>query len=51
MKTTDPVYWEPERLIEARAALSAARDRGKGRIFETALAMVESAVHKASINN
>jgi hypothetical protein len=50
MKTTDPVYWEAEQLIEAKNALAAARDHGKGHIYQTALAMIESAVHKASIS-
>lgn len=44
-KTTDPVEWEKEKLLEAKEALHAAQHH---RAFENALAMIESAVHKAS---
>ncbi len=48
-KTTDPVHWNQEDILAAEAALTkAAEDVLYRRQYIDALAMIESAKHKAS---
>ena len=49
-KTTDPVYWEQEKLEAAKAALDAVAGYDVRGAFTTARAMVEAAMHKASFD-
>jgi hypothetical protein len=47
-KTTDPVHWSKEDLLEAETALGAVTREEHRKRYENARAMVESACHKAS---
>ncbi|MHB0865699.1 MAG: hypothetical protein ACYC1Y_02255 [Minisyncoccota bacterium] len=48
-KTTDPVYWPEEKLLEAKKALTAAKE--KGHRCEKAMSLLTSAIAKASYPN
>ena len=48
-KTSDPVYWEGAKLHAAREALQRVRDTAHAHRYQTPIAILESALHKASI--